>query len=52
MPNCAATRHVHFTLDKNNQGKAVFEPPALEDWPDIPYDRSVGRRVNLATVTR
>lgn len=30
IPNCAATRHVHFTLD--GQGPAELTPPKLEDW--------------------
>ena len=33
VPNCAATRHVHFTLD--GSGPAVFQPPDLDDWPEI-----------------
>jgi fumarate hydratase, class I len=50
IPNCAATRHAHFTLD--GSGPVALEPPALEDWPDIAYDASKGRRVDLDTVTR
>ncbi len=30
IPNCAATRHVHFTLD--GKGPAELTPPKLEDW--------------------
>lgn len=50
IPNCAATRHVHFSLD--GTGAAQLEAPALEDWPEITWE--VGdsvRRVNLDTVT-
>ncbi|MBI3147375.1 MAG: fumarate hydratase [Betaproteobacteria bacterium] len=50
IPNCAATRHVHFVLD--GSGPANLEPPSLEDWPRLTYDASKGRRVNLDTVTR
>jgi fumarate hydratase, class I len=51
IPNCAATRHLDFTLD--GSGPAVLEPPRLEDWPAIAYDPTAGaRRVNLDTVTR
>jgi fumarate hydratase, class I len=50
IPNCAATRHVHFVLD--GSGPAKLEPPSLADWPDITYDASKGRRVNLDTVTK
>lgn len=50
IPNCAATRHTHFTLD--GSGGAKLTPPSLEDWPEISWE--VGddvRRVNLDTVT-
>ncbi len=50
IPNCAATRHVHFVLD--GSGPARLEPPDLSEWPDFAYDASAGRRVNLDTVTR
>jgi fumarate hydratase, class I len=50
IPNCAATRHVHFVLD--GSGPAKLEPPSLSDWPNITYDSSKGRRVNLDTVTK
>ncbi|MEC8931424.1 MAG: fumarate hydratase, partial [Candidatus Latescibacterota bacterium] len=33
IPNCSATRHVHFSLD--GSGPAAVEPPALREWPDI-----------------
>ena len=51
IPNCAATRHVHFVLD--GSGPAQLDPPNLEDWPDITWeaDESV-RRVNLDAVTQ
>ncbi|RUL62363.1 fumarate hydratase [Dyella dinghuensis] len=50
IPNCAATRHAHFTLD--GSGPVMLDPPSLEDWPTLTYDSSKGRRVNLDTVTR
>ncbi|HEX8980427.1 MAG TPA: fumarate hydratase [Parasulfuritortus sp.] len=51
IPNCAATRHLHFTLD--GSGPARFAPPALSDWPEIAWNGPVGaRRVNLDTLTR
>jgi fumarate hydratase class I len=49
IPNCAATRHVHFHLD--GSGPARLEPPSLADWPKLTYDSSKGKRVNLDTVT-
>ncbi|GAB4123894.1 MAG: fumarate hydratase [Sideroxydans sp.] len=51
IPNCAATRHVHFMLDGG--GVASFEPPRLEDYPDVHWAPAPdARRVNLDTVTR
>lgn len=50
LPNCAATRHVHFELD--GSGPAVLTPPSLEDWPQLELDYSASRRVNLDTLTR
>ena len=50
IPNCAATRHAHFTLD--GSGPAVLTPPSMDDYPDITWE--VGdsvRRVNLDTLT-
>ncbi|MEE4293302.1 MAG: fumarate hydratase [Xanthomonadales bacterium] len=51
IPNCAATRHVHFTLD--GSGPARLSPPSIDDWPEI--TREAGGdvlRVDLDTVTR
>jgi fumarate hydratase class I len=51
IPNCAATRHVHFTLD--GSGVASFEAPKLEDYPDVHWAPSQeSRRVDLDTVTQ
>ncbi|HEY0198685.1 MAG TPA: fumarate hydratase [Rhodanobacter sp.] len=50
IPNCAATRHAHFTLD--GSGPVMLDPPSLADWPKLTYDSSKGRRVNLDTITR
>ena len=52
IPNCAATRHVHFELD--GSGPAKLEPPKLEDWPDVTWqaDTKVATRVNLDTLTK
>ncbi len=50
IPNCAATRHAHFTLD--GSGAVALTPPSIDQWPDITWE--VGdsvRRVDLNTVT-
>jgi len=50
IPNCAATRHVHLTLD--GSGPVVLDTPNLDDYPDIAWETGEGvRRVNLDTVT-
>lgn len=51
IPNCAATRHIHFELDGN--GVAQFTPPKLEDYPDVSWQPAEdARQVNLDTITR
>jgi fumarate hydratase class I len=49
IPNCAATRHVHFVLD--GSGVAQFTPPSLDDYPRITQNASTARKVNLDTLT-
>ncbi len=50
IPNCAATRHAHFTLDRS--GAAKLEPPDLAQWPDVRWAPSPeARRVKLDTLT-
>lgn len=51
IPNCAATRHIHFELD--GSGPAKLETPNVEDWPDIAWDPGEGaRKVNLDGITK
>src|SRR6185295_6727309 len=50
LPNCAATRHVHFVLD--GSGPAKLDPPSLDDWPKLTFDTSKSRRVNLDTLNK
>jgi fumarate hydratase class I len=51
IPNCAATRHVHFVLD--GSGPAELDPPSLDLWPRLSMDAGPdAKRVNLDTVTR
>jgi fumarate hydratase class I len=50
IPNCAATRHVHFTLD--GSGPSKLAPPDLSRWPKVDWKPSPeARRVNLDTLT-
>ena len=51
IPNCAATRHAHFTLD--GSGPAYLEPPKLDEWPDVHWQPDASaKRVNLDTLTK
>ena len=51
IPNCAATRHLEFTLD--GSGPVALVPPSLDDWPPITWDAAAGaRRVQLDGLTR
>ena len=49
IPNCAATRHLHFELD--GSGPARLEPPRLEDWPVITQQASSAKRVNIDSLS-
>ncbi|SGY92273.1 fumarate hydratase [Moritella viscosa] len=49
IPNCAATRHTHFTLD--GSGPAELHVPKLEDWPEVTWEVSDSvRRVNVDNI--
>ena len=51
IPNCAATRHVHFSLD--GSGPATLEPPSLDSYPNVNWSPSAdAKRINLQTVTK
>ncbi len=46
IPNCAATRHIHFTLD--GSGAADLTPPSLSSWPKVTWSAGTNsRRINL-----
>ena len=51
IPNCAATRHVHFHLD--GSGPAHLQAPSLEDWPKVTWTANVesSTRVDLDHLT-
>ncbi|MEJ2344336.1 MAG: fumarate hydratase [Gammaproteobacteria bacterium] len=51
IPNCAATRHVHFELD--GSGPARLQTPSLDDWPQITWEAgATSKRVDLDRITR
>ena len=60
IPNCAATRHAHFTLD--GSGPALQTAPRLADWPEVAWTAggvagkgpagAGSRKVDLETLTR
>jgi fumarate hydratase class I len=51
IPNCAATRHVHFVLD--GSGPAVLTPPDLTLWPKVQWTpEPASRRVSLEGLER
>ncbi|MCS5591387.1 MAG: fumarate hydratase [Gammaproteobacteria bacterium] len=50
IPNCAATRHVHFTLD--GSGVAQLPPVDFDIYPDLEMDYSQYRKVDLSELTR
>ena len=51
IPNCAATRHAHFTLD--GSGPSFIEAPSLNDWPEITQEKSDNiKSVDLDQITQ
>ncbi len=52
IPNCAANRHIGFTL--TGDGPATFDPPKTSDWPEVitaKTDANI-RHVDLNTLTK
>lgn len=50
IPNCAATRHAHFTLD--GSGPSYIDPPNLDEWPDVHWaPDKAAIKVDLDTLT-
>ncbi|TXI93909.1 MAG: fumarate hydratase [Neisseriales bacterium] len=50
IPNCAATRHIHFTLD--GSGPAILTPPKLEDYPSVTLSNNSSKRVNIDNISK
>ncbi len=50
IPNCAATRHAHFTLD--GSGPTYLDPPKLDEWPEVHWKPDAqAKRVDLDNLT-
>ncbi|MCB2072750.1 MAG: fumarate hydratase [Novosphingobium sp.] len=50
IPNCAATRHAHFTLD--GSGPSFLEKPKLDEWPKVDWaPDAAAKRVDLDNLT-
>ncbi len=50
IPNCAATRHLHFSLD--GSGVAKLPEVDLDSYPDIEMDYSQYKKVDLSVLTK
>ncbi|OUV03989.1 MAG: fumarate hydratase [Betaproteobacteria bacterium TMED82] len=52
IPNCAATRHIHFCLD--GTGPATFTPPRDNDYPSVNWkpDFNQAKKVELSQLTK
>jgi fumarate hydratase class I len=51
IPNCAATRHAHFSLD--GSGPSFIEQPDLDAWPKVNWEPDANaKRVDLDNLTR
>ena len=51
IPNCAATRHLHYVL--NNDNHFNFEPPSDSDYPDIKWSPAAdAKKINLDTLKK
>ena len=51
IPNCAATRHIHFSLD--GTGPVDLVPPNIDAWPEISMEAAENvKRVNLDNISR
>ena len=51
IPNCAATRHAHFTLD--GSGPSYIEQPDLDAWPKVNWEPDANaKRVDLDNLTQ
>ena len=50
IPNCAATRHAHFSLD--GSGPSYLETPKLDEWPKVHWaPDKAAKKVDLDTLT-
>ncbi len=50
IPNCAATRHIHFEL--TGDGPALFKKPDLDLWPDLELPMDTIKKINIEDLTK
>jgi len=51
IPNCAATRHAHITLD--GSGPSFIPTPNLDEWPKVDWKPDAGaKKVDLDNLTK
>lgn len=50
IPNCAASRHIHFTL--KGDGPAEFKEPSLDIYPDLKLPTDTIKKVNIEDLTK
>jgi fumarate hydratase class I len=50
IPNCAATRHLHFSVD--GSGVAILPEVNMAIYPDLEMDTSQYTKINLDTLTK
>lgn len=51
IPNCAATRHIHFDL--SGDGPAELTPPSMDDWPEVSWTPGEdAKKINLNSLKK
>jgi len=51
IPNCAAARHIHFTLD--GSGPARLSPPDISNWPELSFEAGDNlKKVSLDSISK
>ncbi|SFV66074.1 Fumarate hydratase class I, aerobic [hydrothermal vent metagenome] len=50
IPNCAATRHIHFSLD--GKGIATLPEVNIDDYPNLEFNTHSYKKINLDNITK